>query len=87
MPILNIELSNLPPLIEKEYSKTDEKKLPEKDKLIDKQLIKNNSIKKPKNSKIIYTSPSVRRFSRKLGCDLTLVQGTGPKGRILKEGF
>ena len=37
------------------------------------------------NSKTIYTSPSVRRFARKLGCDLSLVTGTGPKGRILKE--
>ncbi len=36
-------------------------------------------------SKNIYTSPSVRRFARKLGCDLNLVEGSGPKGRILKE--
>ncbi|MAV58813.1 MAG: hypothetical protein CMG07_02560 [Candidatus Marinimicrobia bacterium] len=38
-----------------------------------------------KISNHIYTSPSVRRFARKLGCDLSLVNGTGRKGRILKE--
>jgi pyruvate dehydrogenase E2 component (dihydrolipoamide acetyltransferase) len=32
-----------------------------------------------------YASPSVRRFARKLGVDLTQVQGQGPKGRILRE--
>ena len=37
------------------------------------------------NVQTIYTSPSVRRFARKLGCNLSLVSGSGPKGRILKE--
>jgi len=36
-----------------------------------------------KNS--IYTSPSIRRLAREFGVDLTLVKGTGPKDRILKE--
>ena len=31
-----------------------------------------------------YASPSVRRFARELGVDLTKVQGTGRKSRILK---
>jgi len=30
-------------------------------------------------------SPSVRRFARELGCNLTDVSGTGPKGRITKK--
>ena len=30
-------------------------------------------------------SPSVRRFARELGCNLDVVSGTGPKGRITKE--
>jgi pyruvate dehydrogenase E2 component (dihydrolipoamide acetyltransferase) len=34
----------------------------------------------------VHASPSIRRFARELGVDLSLVvQGSGPKGRILKE--
>ncbi|HPF58463.1 MAG TPA: dihydrolipoyllysine-residue acetyltransferase [Candidatus Competibacteraceae bacterium] len=34
----------------------------------------------------IHASPSVRRFARELGVDLTrLAKGSGPKGRLLKE--
>ena len=33
----------------------------------------------------IYTSPSIRRLAREFGVDLTVVKGTGRKGRILKE--
>lgn len=33
----------------------------------------------------IYTSPSIRRIAREFGVDLTLVSGTGRKGRILKS--
>lgn len=32
-----------------------------------------------------HASPSVRKFARELGADLGRVEGTGPKGRILKE--
>ena len=32
-----------------------------------------------------HASPSVRRFARELGVDLGRLNGTGPKGRILKE--
>jgi pyruvate dehydrogenase E2 component (dihydrolipoamide acetyltransferase) len=32
-----------------------------------------------------HASPAVRRFARELGVDLTLVKGSGPKGRVLKE--
>jgi len=31
-----------------------------------------------------HASPAVRRFARELGADLSQVQGSGPKGRILK---
>lgn len=37
------------------------------------------------NAGAIYTSPSIRRIAREFGVDLTLVKGTGRKGRILKE--
>lgn len=32
-----------------------------------------------------HASPSVRKFARELGADLTRVSGSGPKGRITKE--
>jgi pyruvate dehydrogenase E2 component (dihydrolipoamide acetyltransferase) len=32
-----------------------------------------------------YASPSVRKFARELGVDLTRVQGSGPKGRITHD--
>ncbi len=32
-----------------------------------------------------HASPTVRRFARELGADLSLVSGSGPKGRILRE--
>ncbi len=32
-----------------------------------------------------HASPSIRKFARELGVDLRRVQGSGPKGRIIKE--
>jgi pyruvate dehydrogenase E2 component (dihydrolipoamide acetyltransferase) len=32
-----------------------------------------------------HASPAIRRFARELGADLGRIQGTGPKGRILRE--
>lgn len=42
------------------------------------------TVEEPAYSKA-HASPSIRRFARELGVDLGKVQGTGPKGRILKE--
>ena len=39
----------------------------------------------PELGKPAIASPSVRRFARELGCDLKLVTGSGPKGRITQE--
>ena len=39
----------------------------------------------PKGKGKAHASPSVRRVAREFGVDLTLVTGTGPKNRILKE--
>ncbi|MGJ8692438.1 MAG: pyruvate dehydrogenase complex dihydrolipoyllysine-residue acetyltransferase [Thalassotalea sp.] len=38
-----------------------------------------------KSTGLIFASPSIRRLAREFGVDLTLVKGTGRKGRILKE--
>lgn len=35
--------------------------------------------------KAAFASPSVRKFARELGADLSKVKGSGPKGRILQE--
>src|SRR6185436_20401546 len=32
-----------------------------------------------------HASPSVRKFARELGADLSNIRGSGPKGRILRE--
>ena len=42
-------------------------------------------MKKKKSDGFVHASPSVRRFARELGADLTQVTGTGNKSRILKE--
>ncbi len=39
----------------------------------------------PESRGTIHASPSVRAFARELGVDLSLVNGSGPKRRILKE--
>ena len=36
-------------------------------------------------SAIPHASPGIRRFARELGADLTQINGSGPKGRILKD--
>lgn len=41
--------------------------------------------KKASSSKLVHASPSVRRFARELGADLTKVKGTGVKSRIMKD--
>jgi len=37
------------------------------------------------SGKPAHASPSVRRFARELGADLSRIKGTGPRSRILKE--
>ena len=37
------------------------------------------------DGKPAHASPSVRRFARELGADLSRIKGSGPRGRILKE--
>ncbi|MGZ8271140.1 MAG: 2-oxo acid dehydrogenase subunit E2, partial [Methylophilus sp.] len=37
------------------------------------------------SGKLAHASPSIRKFARELGVDLTLVSGSGPKNRILQS--
>ncbi len=39
----------------------------------------------PKTTQTVLASPSVRRFARELGAEISEVSGTGAKGRIIKE--
>jgi len=39
----------------------------------------------PTSGALPHAAPSVRKFARELGVDLTLLTGQGPRGRILKE--
>jgi len=69
------------PEIEKGKEKKEEPKPVEK---------KSEAAPKPaqtvkESSAAAFASPSVRRFARELGADLSLINGTGTKGRILKE--
>ena len=38
-----------------------------------------------KSNRASFASPSIRKFARELGVDITRVNGSGPKNRILKE--
>ena len=42
-------------------------------------------MKKKRSDGVIHASPSVRRYARELGADLSKVTGTGNKARIIKE--
>ncbi|MET1255368.1 dihydrolipoyllysine-residue acetyltransferase [Aliikangiella maris] len=42
-------------------------------------------MKKRASGGVVHASPSVRRFARELGADLSQINGTGPKDRVLKE--
>jgi len=42
-------------------------------------------MKKKKSDGVIHASPSVRRFARELGADLSKIKGTGNKSRIVKD--
>jgi pyruvate dehydrogenase E2 component (dihydrolipoamide acetyltransferase) len=45
----------------------------------------NDAVQSARSRGIVHAGPGVRRFARELGVDLTLVQGCGPKNRILKQ--
>ncbi|MDX1285632.1 MAG: 2-oxo acid dehydrogenase subunit E2, partial [Draconibacterium sp.] len=91
--LISIEVGDEPKAVkEGESKKVEEKKSDEQPK---EEVIE--ATKQPKqpetviqetptvSTKVPFASPSVRRFARELGADLNLVNGSGAKGRILKE--
>jgi len=66
--------------VQDEISKTPTPKQPESTPI--EQSVPAQS---PQLGKPVLASPSVRRFARELGCDLKLVNGSGPKGRVTQE--
>jgi len=51
-----------------------------------KNTITNSNVSVSKPSKQIHASPSVRKFARELGVDLSVIKtASGPKGRLLKD--
>ena len=68
--------------IEFEQKETKKEKVPQPKKVEPNPQQKTKDTQK---GKPISASPSVRRFSRELGCNLEWVSGTGPKGRITKD--
>jgi len=39
---------------------------------------------RPSEKKFVFASPAARRLAKEMGIDLNLIQGTGPKGRIIE---
>ena len=52
---------------------------------VSKRDLTDTSQPKTKPAKQIYAGPAVRRLARELGVDLSLVEGTGAKNRIVKD--
>ncbi|MGP2657096.1 dihydrolipoyllysine-residue acetyltransferase [Malaciobacter sp. WC5094] len=77
--------SKVPTSTKKEEVKVEEPKKP-----VTVQEVAAKSAPEPKavrteKSKIVYASPSVRKVAREFGVDLSYVNGSGRKGRILKD--
>lgn len=84
--ILTLESSVTAPSKKDEQPKQEEKTKEEKPKVEapKEETPKKVSTEEPKNSDV-HAGPAVRRIAREFGIDLTVIQPTGPKSRILKE--
>ncbi len=72
---------------EQQIANNLEQQLVDQSPLVEKQSQKPKIIDLPRDvvKTIVAASPSVRRFAREIGIDITKVRGSGPKGRILIE--
>ncbi len=73
------------PAPKKAESAPEEPKAAEKPTAQNKSPVPAQEAPAPKGNGKAHASPSVRRVAREFGVDLTLVSGSGPKNRILKE--
>lgn len=73
------------PAPKKVESAPEEPKAAEKPTAQNKSPVPAQEAPAPKGNGKAHASPSVRRVAREFGVDLTLVSGSGPKNRILKE--
>ncbi|MDP2536656.1 pyruvate dehydrogenase complex dihydrolipoyllysine-residue acetyltransferase [Alteromonas stellipolaris] len=73
------------PAPKKTESAPEEPKAAEKPTAQNKSPVPAQEAPAPKGNGKAHASPSVRRVAREFGVDLTLVSGSGPKNRILKE--
>jgi pyruvate dehydrogenase E2 component (dihydrolipoamide acetyltransferase) len=88
--LLALEASGAAPAAEKTVEKTAEKKPePQKENPPAPSVVTRVEPvpSEPKDAVASHphASPSIRKFARELGVDLSRVQGSGPKGRIVKE--
>jgi pyruvate dehydrogenase E2 component (dihydrolipoamide acetyltransferase) len=49
------------------------------------ERVNESAAAEPPRAGVAHASPSIRRFARELGVALSRVEGTGPRGRILRE--
>ncbi|MRX27399.1 dihydrolipoyllysine-residue acetyltransferase [Kangiella sp. HZ709] len=73
------------PAVESEPVKSEQTKAEKPAKAPAKAPVSDYPVQAPKKDGVIHASPAVRRLAREFGADLSKVNGTGPKNRILKE--
>ena len=78
----NESIQNL--IIEKEKPKEDNKKIKE-DLNLDKNIQVNQNSNHVKSDDRIYASPFAKKISKEQNIDLTIINGSGPGGRIIKR--
>ena len=78
----NESIQNL--IIEKEKPKEENKKI-KKDLNLDKNIQVNQNSNHVKSDDRIYASPFAKKISKEQNIDLTIINGSGPGGRIIKR--
>jgi pyruvate dehydrogenase E2 component (dihydrolipoamide acetyltransferase) len=81
VPVVNKPETTQPPVAKSEAAESQSVKVePAKVETAQPQPAKTESA----NKGLVHASPAIRRFARELGVNLSVVKGSGPKGRIVK---